>query len=166
MRGHETPLEHAARCGDLETTRVILDFGVHAYPSVRSGRSALAGLPPNRKRPAAGKWSQIELQEALVPAVGFDHEDVVRLLHERGADPNGGPRPGVPLIEAAGSHRRDMVRYLLDSGADPDGSESSEDTTALGMARLHRQNEIVRLLAERGARLARLKYPARRSPGL
>jgi ankyrin repeat protein len=56
-----------------------------------------------------------------------------------------------PLGTAAFVGSKTLARLLLDAGADPDAT-SAEGFTALDAARQNGDEELVRLLLERGAR--------------
>ena len=90
----------AAALGELERARAILD----------QDPARIAEARPSGKR-------------ALSSAVEFGHHDIVRLLLDRGADPNwpdgtNAPR-GVALHAAARAGDTQVVEWLLAAGADP-----------------------------------------------
>jgi ankyrin repeat protein len=107
-RGATHDLAIAAARGDLTTVRQILD----ADPS-----------RINEARP----WGR----RPLSTAVEFGHEDIVRLLLERGADPRWS-EPGAPhgtaLHSASRGGHLTMVNLLLDHGADPNEDVDSTDS--------------------------------------
>lgn len=121
--------------GDVETVRLLLERGA-AYDVVIA--AALGDLErvrglldedPDRIRAArpCGK-------RALSSAVELGHEAVVRLLLDRGADPNwpeGATAPrGVALHAAARAGSRHLVELLLAHGADPNsGIDSAGSAT-------------------------------------
>jgi len=98
-RGAAYDLTVAAALGDLDQVRTILD----ADPSqIRSAR-------PNGRRP-------------LSSAVEFGHDDIVRLLLERGVDPTwpeGDATRGSALHTAARDGNFPLVQLLIAHGADP-----------------------------------------------
>ncbi len=101
-RGAAYDLVIAAALGDLKNVRTLLDDDLKRIEEAR----------PNGKR-------------ALSSAVEYGHEEIVRLLLERGADPNwpegaNAPR-GAALHTAARSGDQPMVELLLEHGADPNG---------------------------------------------
>jgi ankyrin repeat protein len=116
--------------GDIETARLLIERGA-AYDLVIA--AALGDLKrvqgfldedPKRIREArpCGK-------RALSSAVEFRHQHILRLLLERGADPNwpegaNAPR-GVALHAAARAGDRPVAELLLAHGADPNGSTDS-----------------------------------------
>lgn len=92
-----TPLMTASISGDVWTATLLLDRGadVQALECERVGPTAL------------------EL------AVEYRHPPVVRLLLDRGADPNGAPGSYGPLLQAWRGHDRPLMDLLLQHGAKP-----------------------------------------------
>jgi uncharacterized protein len=92
-------------------------------------------------------------------------EETVRLLLERGADPNlmstGTIARVRPLGTAAFVRRPDLAELLLDAGADVNG-ESEGSFTALDSAVQNEDEAMIRLLLDRGADLSRGAGIARR----
>jgi|GEM_PF-5395431 len=85
-------------------------------------------------------------------AVVNNDVELVRLLLERGADPNALDDTGRSQLHDA--VRRDRVattQYLLNAGAKPNVMDR-HDRTPLYYAKMHNQAETTRLLMERGAR--------------
>jgi ankyrin repeat protein len=101
-RGASYDLTIAAALGDLERVTAMLDENP---ARIRDAR-------PNLRRP-------------LSAAVQFGHDDIVRVLLARGADPTwpdaDDSSRGAALHSAAGQGRRDIVELLLAHGADPNG---------------------------------------------
>lgn len=96
----DSPLIHAARTGSLETITLLLDSGADV----------------NLPGPTGDDWDATPLQHAILAR----QPGAVRLLLERGADPNrvGGPRAPAPLLLAAGDTDPTFVNLLLAHGAD------------------------------------------------
>src|SRR5262245_38050002 len=104
--------------------------------------------------------------ESIYHAVEFDRRECLELLLAHGADLSGrhshwgntplffnlGHREG-----AAGTERADRgIRWLLEHGADPEVTSGEQEETALHCAaRVGRRPEIIALLIEHGARVAR-----------
>jgi ankyrin repeat protein len=91
---------------------------------------------------------------ALHLAIFGGQEDAMRLLLERGADPNALSTSDIakvpPLGTAAFVRSVPLARLLLDSGADPNG-RGEGGFTALHSAAQNEDEELARLLLERGA---------------
>jgi ankyrin repeat protein len=116
--------------GDIETARLLLQRGA-AYDLVIA--AALGDLDRVRAFLDEHPWRIAEARpsgkRALSSAVEFGHDDIVKLLLERGADPNWpegtyAPR-GVALHAAARRGDRPAVELLLAHGADPNGAIDS-----------------------------------------
>jgi ankyrin repeat protein len=124
------PLYDAAERGDLESARELLN----ADP----GR--IAETRASGRRP-------------LSTAVELGHEPIVRLLLERGADPNApegsvAPR-GLALHAAARAGNVALVELLLAHGTDPNGGVDSSGSATYAA----RTPEIRKLLMAHGGRL-------------
>jgi uncharacterized protein len=85
-----------------------------------------------------GKAARNDMRvQPLHAAVAARNAEAVRLLLERGADPNARQQVGyTPLMGAAGSGRDDLVDPLLARGADPT-AVSADGKTAASVARDH-----------------------------
>jgi uncharacterized protein len=84
----------------------------------------------------------------------FGHLDVVRLLLQRGADPNRAARNSLraaPLHSAVAANHFEIARLLLEHGAAVDADEQG-GLTALHVAAENGSVELVKLLREHGAR--------------
>jgi len=84
--------------------------------------------------------------------------DAVRLLLDRGADPNVADGQGMtPLLAAALFDRRDMVRLLISRGANVNTSarvttkKGTGTFTPLGVARQNGYTELAQILTDAGA---------------
>ncbi len=136
---YETVLQRAAESGDARTVRYLIRMGARVN--------------------AIAKWNDT----ALLVAAREGHLKVAQVLLEHGAkiDYYALPAPslgGTALMQAAREGQLDMVRLLLDHGARVNfrvecGEEDGIiDPTALALARLHKHNDIVKLLKRHGAR--------------
>ena len=124
--GNYTPLHEAAYCGHTEVIKVLLDGG--ADPNMETGWG----------------WT------ALIVAVQFRKENVIRILTSRGADPNKANKGVTPLHVAAYFGNNHAVNVLLGVGAELNKAYLNGDTP------LHRASgnchiETVKLLLQKGA---------------
>ncbi len=140
--------------GDFETVRFLLSRGA-AYDLVIAAargdfghvRAALDGNATriNETRPSG--------KHAVSSAVEFGHEDIARMLLERGADPNlpdGATAPrGTALHAAARTGSRSLVELLLAHGADPNGHIDSSGSATYAA----RTPELRALLISHGGTL-------------
>src|ERR671934_3095440 len=96
-----SPLIQAARTGSLDTIKQLLDSGADV----------------NLPGPTGDGWDATPLQHAILAR----QSGAVRLLLDRGADPNrvAGPKSPAPLLLAAGDTDSTFVNLLLAHGADP-----------------------------------------------
>lgn len=110
-QGAAYDLTIAAALGDIENVKAWLDADAEAI---------------HQKRP----WGK----RPLSTAIEFGHEDIARLLLERGANPNWPERDaplGMALHSAARAGNRAMVELLLAHGADPNATvDSSGNATS------------------------------------
>jgi ankyrin repeat protein len=106
----------AANAGDVDRLTALLD----AHPGLVSERGTLPG--------------HTGLRTAL--HFGVAHEPVVRLLLERGADPNVRDEGDVayPLHFAAENQDLPVIRQLLEHGADPIGTGDGHELEVIGWA--------------------------------
>jgi ankyrin repeat protein len=135
-----SPILAAAASGNLETVRLLLDAGARAddFPRSKQPRSAdaLAGM----RRPLM--WAA-------------HHNDVrmIRLLLERGADPNQSTYFGNPLSHACWSDSYEAAKLLLAYGAKVNARDALANFTPLhwaaGTESPHPQ--LVQLLLAHGA---------------
>jgi ankyrin repeat protein len=111
----DAPLIQAARTGSLDTITVLID----------------AGADVNLLAPTGDDWDATPLQHAILARQAAS----VRLLLERGADPNrvAGPHAPAPLLLAAGDTDPAFVNLLLAHGADP-AVEGDNGVTPLARA--------------------------------
>ncbi len=129
----ETPLAEAAVRNDVAAVRQLLDAG-HKADEMSGSWTALiwasrsgsidainllldAGADVNLPGPTDDNWDATPLQHAILER----QPAAVRVLVDRGADPNRGAGPGsqAPLLLAAGDTDPTIVTLLLAHGADP-----------------------------------------------
>ncbi len=145
----ETPFQAAVVNGNRELVEALLDAGVYLNSPLRNGYYGLqyAILYSNQ--------GLNRLAGALAGRnpLGGAHEAIVRLLLDRGADPNGAP-PGTspPLMLAALAGNSTVVELLLDRGADPEVI-APDGTTSLHVAAALGHPQVVRLLLQRRVRV-------------
>ena len=106
----DDPLIQAARTGSLDTITRLLDSGADV----------------NVPGPTGDDWDATPLQHAILAR----QPGAVRLLLDRGADPNrvAGPNSPAPLLLAAGDTDPTFVKLLLAHGADPAIEDQSGGT--------------------------------------
>ena len=111
----DSPLIQAARIGSLDSIARLLDSGADV----------------NRPGPTGDDWDATPLQHAILAR----QAGAVRLLLDRGADPNrvAGPHSPAPLLLAAGDTDPTFVNLLLAHGADP-AIEGERGVTPLSRA--------------------------------
>ena len=137
----ESPLQAilaAANAGDVVRLTTLLD----AHPDLVSERGTLPG--------------HTGLRTAL--HFGVAHEPVVRLLLERGANPNVRDEGDVayPLHFAAENQALPVIRLLLEHGADPIGTGDGHELDVIGWATcwdyVTVQPDVLAFLLAHGAR--------------
>jgi ankyrin repeat protein len=109
---------------DLETARLLLGRGAARDLTIASALGDAAEVAAALDRDPACIGSARPMgKRPLAAAVEFGHQDIVRLLLRRGADPTwpeGADAPrGSALHTAARAGHREIVELLLDHGADP-----------------------------------------------
>lgn len=143
-QGGYTPLLFAARMGDVESARILLENGADVNDKAPLGTSA------------------------LVIAAHSGHRPLAELLLDNGANPNGMDAGYSALHIAAQRGDADLVKTLLARGADPNAyilrgsptrrvssdvaiSSYSIGATPLWLAASQGRADLVRLLAANGA---------------
>ena len=173
--GGLTALVFAAREGDLESARALLDAGADINQTTQYGWTPLLTAINNRNYAVArllvergadvnrankGGWTplylatdnrNIEGGDYPVPRPDLDHLDIIRLLLERGANPNGRIRENTltrtiftmqwffedgatPFIRAAQSSDTALLKLLLQHGSDPAMATANGDTALTAAA--------------------------------
>lgn len=122
----------ACAAGDIESMRELLD----REPELATMRH--------------GDYGATALHVAL------EHPEAVRLLLERGADPNARDTGdnALPLHFAAGGAPIETVQLLLDAGSDVHGAGDAHGLDVIGWATCFAEprHDVIALLLERGAR--------------
>jgi ankyrin repeat protein len=128
----------AAAAGDVTRVTAILD----AHPDIVGERGLLPG--------------NTGMRSALHFAVGGNHVDVVRLLLDRGADPNvrDDGDDATPLHFAAEREHMEMIRLLVERGADTIGTGDYHELDVIGWATCFGsgRRDVVEYLLAHGAR--------------
>ena len=173
--GGLTPLIFAAREGDIESARALLDAGANVNQPSEYGWTPLLTAVNNRNYQLArlliergadvnlankGGWTplylatdnrNIEGGDYPVPKPDMDHLELMRLLLEKGANPNARIKDNTltrtiftmqwfledgatPFIRASQSSDTELMKLLLEYGADPKIKTNFGDTalTAAG----------------------------------
>ena len=131
-RGELTPLHSAAYYRDLEMVQVLLDYRVDV-----NARSVNGYTP---------------LNYALMGRYKDQGPGVVRLLLDRGADPNLPKKDGsTPLHRASQLGEIEIVRLLVKHGASVE-AQDERGKSPLDVASGEQREEIIKLLAEHRAK--------------
>ena len=137
----------------LSSLLVIFSFSLHRQPapSLAGGLAAILDLGANPN----DAIRQLTRESSPLSRVAL-HGDVeaIRMLLNRGADPNGkGSRGMTPLMMAAASERPNPrgLRLLIEKGADI-GARDDRGRTALDWALMQGETDATRFLREKGAR--------------
>ncbi|RYH12167.1 ankyrin repeat domain-containing protein [Tropicimonas sp. IMCC6043] len=160
------PLNDAAKKGDIEEIRRLLDDGADVneadtmasplhYAAMR-GHAEAIGLLATR---GASLDAPSKMGSPLVAAAQFGQVEATIALLEAGADPNvGRGDQATPLMVAAFRKQTDVAKVLLAGGADPNvigiasfRASINGPATALHISIVQGSEEIAELLRENGA---------------
>jgi hypothetical protein len=125
-------------------------------------REMLAANPALARAPLGGRYKTRTPLHVVTDWPGYfpNGPEIVRILTEAGADPDGrSPGDETPLHWAASSDDVDVAEALIDGGADlevPDGSIGTPLDNAIGYGCWH----VARLLVARGAKVDKLWHAA------
>ena len=151
------PLHEAARNVDPDIFLLLLDGGAEPNETGRLWHAATTG--DIKKVEQFLDSGSVDVNHrfgdktALWQSMSKRHEDVVRLLLERGADPNtpGNEYDHTPLHGAAGLGSKELVEMLLNAGADPMDQDEDTGSTPLHSAVYARSCEVIQILRDHGA---------------
>ncbi len=134
-RGAYCDISVAAKIGWLERVRELLDADPGLVNRIPAYDGYYSGLP-------------------LRCAAGAGHIEVVKLLLERGANPNE-PEPGIAplggaLHTAIGGKHYEVVKLLLEHGANPNAPVESSGNCASMAKHVGASKELISLLASYG----------------
>lgn len=122
------PLHDAARAGDVEQVKALLDDGAGPDPQGENGETP------------------------LTLAILAGHGDVALILLEAGASVDARNRGGfTPLHAAAYAGAPALASALLERGADADDRQNKAGVTALSIAAEQGHAEVARVLIDQGA---------------
>jgi ankyrin repeat protein len=135
-----TPLLRAAKSGDIEMVRVLVDGGADPKATLPNGNNALmfaAGLAWRNGSPIAPSYDQGTEEEAVA---------TIDYLLELGLDINAAGQNGDTALHASVSGRKSplIVQHLLERGADPSATDGRGQTPLAAAARA--PEEVAELL--------------------
>ncbi|MES2705942.1 MAG: ankyrin repeat domain-containing protein [Verrucomicrobiota bacterium] len=133
------PLWEGVESGQARVVTFLLDAGARADGRMLASAAANGHLGVCEALLARGV--EVNGRGALNSAVSQDRLEVVRLLLEKGADPQ-----GTALAEAVSQGRTEMARLLLEKGADPNFVEKEKGNNPLFSAIRAKNKEILDLL--------------------
>lgn len=122
--------------GDVATARLLIEHGATHDLTVAAALGDIDGIVARLDEdPARIREARPSGKRPLSTAIEFGHDDIARLLLDRGADPNWPDGPDAPrgsgLHSAARRGNRPMVELLLARGADPNSwVDSSGNATS------------------------------------
>ncbi len=156
----ESPLIRAILQDDLTRVETLLAAGVEVNPSAWDDPTPLVAAV-QRGNPAmiqtliaaAAKLDRLDMFVNARPmgmAIKQNRPDLVKLLLDAGASPEGGDLEETGLAIAIWRDSLPILEMLLEAGADPN-SGMEDDYRVIMQAALYGRLEMVKLLVERGA---------------
>ena len=174
----DSPIADAARAGDTEAVRSLLQQGADVNGTQIDGTTALHwavrldDLETAQLLVSAGADVSAANQSDSTPmqlATINGSAAIIASLLEAGVDPNAAltPHGDTALMMAARTGALDALQVLLDHGADVNAQETWGGTTAVMWAVSEHHAPVVRMLVEHGADVdARSRiYPVKRRGG-
>ena len=144
----QTALMWAAAQKHSDTVRLLVERGADVDARSESW-SQLMAIPPHSE-PANQQMVPHGANTALLFAARVGDLESARILVAAGSDLNATDAWGVtPTVYAAHSGFRELAEFFVDSGADP--NIAGAGFSALHLAILRRDGELVRILLEHGA---------------
>ncbi|KAF5720221.1 ankyrin protein [Fusarium globosum] len=119
-----TPLSFATEQGHEAAVHILIANGASSTVRSRSGRTPLSYAVEDKRESLVRLFLDTEPEDISIEvgrAVDNEHEAIVRLLLENGADVDFSITPGfTPLLRATRTNNEDIARLLLENGANPD----------------------------------------------
>ena len=144
----QTALMWAAAQKHPDTVRLLVERGADVHARSESW-SQLMAIPPHSE-PANQQMVPHGANTALLFAARVGDLESARILVAAGSDPDATDAWGVtPTVYAAHSGFRELAAFFVGSGADP--NIAGAGFSALHLAILRRDGELVRILLDHGA---------------
>ncbi|CCT75069.1 related to ankyrin [Fusarium fujikuroi IMI 58289] len=147
-----TPLSFATEQGHEAAVHILIANGASASVRSKSGRTPLSYAVEDKRESPVRLFLETEHEDISIEvgrAVDNEHEAIVRLLLESGADVDFSIIPGfTPLLRATRANNENIARLLLENGANPDPLHSM--STPLLFAAARGYERIARLLLVTG----------------
>ena len=147
----DTPLTAAARNGHIEVAELLLSRGADVSDRAQEALRVVADSEQEHVEMARFLLDHgADPKAGLRPAAFSGHEDIVKLLLDRGApvDGNGPGEDGTPLYFAAASGSKAVFDLLIARGADR--KAKAKNTTLLHKAAFGGNPELIEMLIAEG----------------
>jgi len=158
----DTPIVDAAKSGDAERMRSLLQEGVDVNAAEGDGMTALrwAAFRDDLKIAEVllyaganvGARTRVNAISPLILAARNGSAAMVEMILDAGADANSAMTTGTtPLMSAATSGDQDAVKVLLGHDADVGATEKAQGQTALMLAASFNRSAVIKTLMDHGA---------------